>query len=63
MKPEMRVIEVTQESITLRGKVSSDGPMNAWNLECDIRKQMLDYLNENHRGHLPTDRITFAPRN
>lgn len=63
MKPEMRVIEVTQESITLRGKVSSDGPMNAWNLECDIRKQMLDYLNENHRGHLPTDRITFAPKN
>ena len=63
MKPEMRVIEVTQESITLRGKVSSDGPMNAWNLECDIRKQMLDYLNENHRGHLPTDRITFASRN
>lgn len=62
MKPEMRVTEVTQESITLRGKVSADGPMNAWNLECDIRKQMLDYLNEKHRDYLPTDRITLTPR-
>ncbi|SUD90710.1 mechanosensitive ion channel family protein [Psychrobacter phenylpyruvicus] len=61
-KPEMMVTEVNKDGITLRGKVSSDSPLNAWYLECDIRKQMLDYLNENHRGYLPTDRITFAPR-
>ena len=61
-EPEMMVTEVNRDSITLRGKVSSDSPLNAWHLECDIRKQMLDYLNENHRGYLPTDRITFARR-
>lgn len=61
-KPEMKVIEVSKEGITLRGKVTAIGPLNAWYLECDIRKQMLDYLNEYHRDHLPTARITLAPR-
>lgn len=62
MEPEMKVTAVDKDSITLRGKVSADGPLNAWYLECDIRQQMLDYLNEEHRDYLPTDRITYAPR-
>ncbi|WP_438012576.1 mechanosensitive ion channel family protein [Psychrobacter raelei] len=62
VEPDFRVIDATKDGITLRGKVSSDGPLNAWNLECDIRQQMLAYLNQQHRMHLPTDRITLTPR-
>ena len=61
-EPEMQVTAVSEETITLRGKVTADGPLNAWVLECDVRKQMLEYLSENHRDHLPTDRITLASR-
>lgn len=62
IEPEMQVTAVSKDTITLRGKVSADGPLNAWILECEVRKQMLEYLNENQRQHLPTDRITLASR-
>lgn len=61
-EPELQVTAVSEETITLRGKVSSDGPLNAWTLECEVRKQMLDYISDRHKDHLPTDRITMAPR-
>ncbi|PNK59518.1 mechanosensitive ion channel family protein [Psychrobacter sp. FDAARGOS_221] len=62
IEPQMQVTGVTETTIILRGKLTADSPINAFNLECDIRKQMLDYLGEQHTDHLPTDRITLAPR-
>lgn len=62
MEPEMHITAVSEDTITVRLKVSSDGPINAWLLGCDIRRHMLAYLSKEHSYHLPTERITLAPR-
>lgn len=61
-EPDLQVTDVTESTIKLRGKVSAEGPLDAWDLSCDVRRQMLDYLNNEQGDYLPTDRITLSPR-
>ncbi len=61
-EPQVLVSEVTEDTIKIRCKVSSDSPQNAWQLECDIREKMLEYIQKEHGDYLPTERITLAPR-
>ncbi len=58
-EPELITVSITETAIKLRGTVASDGPLNAWALECKIREQMLSYLHQEQREYLPTERLTF----
>ena len=42
-EPQVLVSEVTEDTIKMRCKVSSDSPQNAWHLS-DIREKMLEYI-------------------
>ena len=57
--PALIVVSVNEETIKLRGALASDSPLNAWTLECDVRERMLEYLHNEQKGYLPTERITL----
>ena len=59
-EPEMYVVDVTENTIQLRGAVSSTGPIEAWTLACEIREQMLGYLYTQQNKYLPTERFTLT---
>ncbi|MGP4846345.1 mechanosensitive ion channel family protein, partial [Marinobacter sp. 1Y8] len=59
-EPEMYVVDVTENTIQLRGAVSSVGPIEAWTLACEIREQMLGYLHAQQNKYLPTERFTLT---
>lgn len=52
-------LSVTETRIELRGTVASDGPLNAWALECEVREQMLSYIYKQQKEFLPTERLIF----
>lgn len=58
-EPEIFVVEVTEKTIQLRGAVASTGPIEAWTLACDVREEMLGYLDEQQNKYLPTERFTL----
>lgn len=57
--PALLVVSVNEETIKLRGALASDSPLNAWTLECDVRERMLEYLHNEQKSYLPTERITL----
>ena len=57
--PALVVVSVNEETIKLRGALASDSPLNAWTLECDVREHMLEYLHNEQKDYLPTERITI----
>ncbi|WP_227685677.1 mechanosensitive ion channel family protein [Psychrobacter sp. NZS113] len=59
-EPEVFVVDVTENTIQLRGAVSGVGPIEAWTLACEIREQMLGYLYEQQNKYLPTERFTLT---
>lgn len=58
-EPAMLVSSVNENTITLRGKVAASNPADAWSLECEVREAMLNYLNEEQKAYLPTERFTL----
>ncbi len=56
-EPALYVYGVSEKVVTLVGMVSADTPSNAWQIACDIRKQLLDYLGKHAPHYLPQDRI------
>lgn len=56
-EPALYVYGVNEKVVTLVGMVSADTPSNAWQIACDIRKQLLDYLGKHAPHYLPQDRI------
>ena len=58
-EPELIATAVNEDTITLRGALASDSPLNAWTLECEVREVMLAYLHAEQKPYLPAERITF----
>jgi len=58
-EPEIFVVDVTENTVQLRGAVAGVGPIEAWTLACEIREQMLGYLYEQQNAYLPTERFTL----
>lgn len=56
-EPDLLTVSVTETTIKLRGSLASDGPANAWALECAVREQMLSYLYKEQNSYLPVERI------
>lgn len=57
--PVLIVTAVNEDTITLRGALASDSPLNAWTLECQVRELMLTYLHEEQQPYLPAERISI----
>ncbi|MGI9526741.1 MAG: mechanosensitive ion channel family protein [Weeksellaceae bacterium] len=62
VEPELIVYASDRETFTLRAKVSSDTPNHTWNMECEIREQMLKYLSQNE-DVLPKQRLIVTSNN
>lgn len=58
-EPEMHTVSVSESSIKLRCSQASDGPLNAWTLECEVREQMMSYLYTEQKDYLPAERLIF----
>ncbi|BCJ64258.1 mechanosensitive ion channel family protein [Polymorphospora rubra] len=57
----LQVIDVTDTAICLRVLASaSDGP-SAWDLRCELREKLIQYLREKHPEWLPRLRSEFKP--
>lgn len=56
-EPELLTVSVSENTIKLRGSLSSDGPMSAFDLECQVREQMLNYLYREQKSYLPAERL------
>ena len=61
-EPELLTVSLSENTIKLRGSLASDGPMSAFDLECQVREQMLNYLYHEQREHLPAERLIFKDR-
>ncbi|WP_227691520.1 mechanosensitive ion channel family protein [Psychrobacter aestuarii] len=61
--PEIFVVEVTENTIQMRGAVSAIGPIEAWTLACEVRETMLGYLHREQNAYLPTERFTLTQDN
>lgn len=56
---QLYAVSISETTIKLRGTVAANGAINAWTLECEVREQMLEYLYNEQKSYLPTERITF----
>lgn len=56
-EPELLVTEVSETTIKLRGQLAGDNPYDAWTLECAVRESMLNYLYQQQKSYLPSERF------
>jgi small-conductance mechanosensitive channel len=57
----VQVVESTPYTMVVRVLASAaDGP-SSWDLSCDIREQLIDFLARRHPGALPRPEITLLP--
>ncbi|MEO1535822.1 MAG: mechanosensitive ion channel family protein [Planctomycetota bacterium] len=52
----VQVTEADDSSVQLRALVSADGSGKTWDLRCEIREQLIDYLQREHPDSLPRAR-------
>ena len=57
IEPELYTVSVSESSIKLRCSQASDGPLNAWTLECEVREAMMSYLYTEQKDYLPVERL------
>lgn len=57
---ELLVNDMNEHGITLRGKLVANSPNDAWQLECEVRESMLDYLAKHYPNHLPLHRLAIT---
>jgi len=47
------VVDTTERTMVLRALVSADSAPTAWDLRCEVREQLLAWLQQQHPGALP----------
>ncbi len=58
-EPEVLVYAFLEDRVVLRGKAAARNPANAWALECNLREQLVSYLQE-HPEFLPRERRVIS---
>ncbi|MFP4529569.1 MAG: mechanosensitive ion channel family protein [Candidatus Kapaibacterium sp.] len=53
----MQVIDVSQETMTVRALMSASTSPRAWDLRCSVREQLLGFISENYPDYLPQTRV------
>ena len=56
----LQVTDVKQDTVELRGLMSATNSPRAWDLRCEIREQMLDWLQATYPEALPKQRTVFS---
>ena len=49
----LQVVDTTERTMVLRGLVSADSAPSAWDLRCEVREQVLDWLQRQYPEALP----------
>jgi small-conductance mechanosensitive channel len=49
----LQVVDATERTMVLRGVVSADSATNAWDLRCEVRENLLAWLQREHPEALP----------
>jgi small-conductance mechanosensitive channel len=49
----LQVTDTSERTITLRALVSARNSPQAWDLRCEVREQLIGYLQQHHPGALP----------
>jgi small-conductance mechanosensitive channel len=49
----LQVVDTTEQTMVLRALVSADSAPNAWDLRCEVREQLLAWLQREHPQALP----------
>lgn len=57
----LQVIDATEQTIELRALMSAPDAPTAWDLRCEVREQLVAYLQERHPSALPQLRLGQAP--
>lgn len=52
----LQVTDVTEQTVQLRALVSARDASNAWDLRCEVRERLVDYLRREHPASLPRRR-------
>lgn len=50
VSPSVQVIESTEKAIKIRALCSAKDPFTAWNLQCELREKLIDYICELEEG-------------
>jgi len=51
---KLEVIDLKENSLQLRALISARNPADLWNLGCEIREKIVNFVNENFPHSLPT---------
>jgi small-conductance mechanosensitive channel len=57
----LQVTQAGTSTMQLRALMSAKDSSTAWNLQCAVREQLIDYLRRHHPGALPRLRTTAGP--
>jgi hypothetical protein len=49
----LQVVDATEKTMQLRALVSADSAADAWDLRCEVREQLLGWLQRSHPEALP----------
>lgn len=58
----LQVTGANERTIEIRALMSAATSPEAWNLRCEVRERLLEYLQKNHTPALPRTRIELNPR-
>ena len=56
----LQVTDVRERTLELRALASARDASQAWDLRCEVREKLIDYLRERHPGSLPQVRVSAA---
>jgi small-conductance mechanosensitive channel len=57
----LQVVDTTERTMVLRAVVSADSAPNAWDLRCEVRENLLEWLRREHPEALPRLRTELPP--
>ena len=55
--PKVQVLSCNRETVTIRSLVASEDANSSWDLHCEVREHMLEYVMKTQRGSLPRERV------
>jgi small-conductance mechanosensitive channel len=58
----LQVTNATEKALELRALASAADASKAWNLRCEIRERLIDFVQKNYPGSLPRVRAEFDSR-
>lgn len=58
----LQVVDSTAEGIQLRGLMSARNSPIAWDLRCEVREKLVEWLRETYPEHLPRRRVEMPDR-